>query len=261
MKVRLDGIMTALTAPFTAMREFIGSNANGHSLADYIPEMFSGGQSGDIVIRPHHHFASSPAGFHRRYHLDLEIEERTAGLAWDTFGIEVSWAMPQDFFLDPWQLERDSRKPRRSPDGKVQVETRWNCRELKDLIDLEAPTYDPRAKPFELKGTLLVRKDPSFHQTKWETRITIPDLLIRYQSPSAQKTLPELRLKSPKIRLVPSYSINHKVPSLGYSKAGLKPLAIAVPYGTPSGSIALITIICIAACSLILVKRIVALKL
>lgn len=261
MKVKLDGILKALTAPFTAMRDFIGSNANGHSLSDYIPEMFTSSLSGDIVIRPHHHFADSPAGLHRRYHLDLEIEERAAGLAWDIFGIEVSWVMPKDFFLDPWQLERDSRKPKRSHDGKVQVETRWNCRELKDLIDLEAPTFDPRAKPFELKATLLVRKDPSFHQTKWETRITITDLLIRYQLPCAQKPLPELRLKSPKIRLVPSYSINHKVPSLGYSKTGLKPLSVAVPHGTPSGSIALITMTCIAICSLALVRRIVTLKL
>lgn len=105
------------------------------------------------------------AGFHHRYRLDLGVREKAeaqAQIYWELTRIELAWRVGKDFYIDPWQLERQEAV-QRQPGLETWVQ--WNADDLKSIIDLEAPAYSARAMDFTLKANIFVKKiDPHMLQ-------------------------------------------------------------------------------------------------
>lgn len=196
-------------------------------------------------------------GFHRQYVLSLEGREKEP-INWEHTRIEVAWRVPKGWFVDPWQMEREAG---RASDGVLTTWTRWNTEDLKQL-DLEAPAYDSRAHEFTLKAVLFLKKhDPT--STQWATAITIPDLMIRYQKPSAGERFAELTFPRPRIRLVsvdPSRRTLHDYPMcmIHGEPVGPPPMSVQsqmtdikteIPIGVYSPVVAWATVAAVMACS------------
>lgn len=94
-------------------------------------------------------------GFHRSLQVELGVAEKEPQ-NWDLVRVEVAWKIPKEFFIDPWQLQRSG--PMMIIGEMVDVWVEWNTDDLKQLIDLEAPSYSPKALEFPLKALLFIKK-------------------------------------------------------------------------------------------------------
>lgn len=128
------------------------------------------GVAPDVILRVSHGIAGM--GFHRRYHLDVQLQKEDTTIDLEGCNVVAEWRMPRDVIVDQWLLHRISP-------------ARWEFAPLDGatgpLIDLEAPAYSPAARPFQLRAVVPWREQPSL-------RIEIPDITLRYQSASACPT-------------------------------------------------------------------------
>ncbi len=184
-------------------------------------------------------------GFHHPYRINLEVAEKEP-LNWEHTRIEMTWKVPKDFIIDPWQLERSQPKMIRI-DGFGEIWVEWNTEDLKQVVDLEAPVYSPKATEFKLKTLIFLRKDDRLIK-KWAFTIVISDVMMRYQLPSEDSAV--TIFPKPRIRLV-SVDPSRRPPILA-TQHQAAPLQIHVPVPKYSPWVAWITIGSVSVCSMFL---------
>lgn len=141
-----------------------------------------------------------PSGYHHRYSVVLSVfpnpGSRVKLAELNKCQIAVEWNFPRELFIDRWALERSTN----SDDHLLQKNVghlEWSV--LDDAtIDLEAPAFDHRAKPFKL--TAIIKELPSAELGHWKRHITVPDLLVRYMAPDETKTIGKVRIPIPHVR-------------------------------------------------------------
>lgn len=133
------------------------------------------GVAPDVILRVSHGITGM--GFHRRYHLDVQLQKEDSTINLEGCNVVAEWRMPRDVIVDQWLLHRTSP-------------ARWEFVPLDGtatgpLIDLEAPAYSPAARPFQLRASVPWREQQLGQSS---LRIEIPDITLRYQAASACPT-------------------------------------------------------------------------
>lgn len=136
------------------------------------------GVAPDVILRVSHGITGM--GFHRRYHLDVQLQKEDSTINLEGCNVVAEWRMPRDVIVDQWLLHRISP-------------ARWEFAPLDGsalgaagpLIDLEAPASSPAARPFQLRAVVPWREQPLAQSS---LRIEIPDITLRYQPASSCPT-------------------------------------------------------------------------
>jgi len=159
------------------------------------------------------HTLTKGAGFHRRYRLHVKLSQTgEEPLDLTTCRITADWRFSKDILIDQWMLHRQ--------EGQGLI--KWEVGNT--VVDLEAPSYSPEAKPFSLRATR-----PLGRAT--EIIMDIPQLTFRYQMPL------EKRSRSSKITITPpkvALECDSYVSFTTFTDQASRALHVTMPVAPPS---------------------------